>query len=213
MNFRKFLTTFLSVLVTPIISYCPNICFNTGVKTSKPNFNKVSDTIVKVGVEYRRMLEMGFQYDLDSLKEYNDTDLVLSFRRDCEYLVKNKKGVCRHFSNYLISNLRGVGVEAYPLYVKGKNGRDHQAVLYKEGDRFLVADITGDITAINKGDKSRISDPWFFMDDLESFIEEMKSVCYAERIYYLDVDLTDKDIKLDSIEQIEKTINVLFERY
>ncbi len=212
MNFKRVLAGLFLILSIANVTCCPSICCAVETKVSVADYSREKDTIVKVCVEYRKMLEMDLLYDSDSLIEYTGRDLVASFKSDCEYLEKNKKGVCRHFANYLIFKLRGVGVEAYPLYIHGENGYRHQAVLYKAGERFFVADITGDIKAINRGDRSRISDPWFFMDDLETFIEEMKGFCNAEIIDYLDADLTDKDTHIDSEEKVIERMKVLFKK-
>lgn len=157
----------------------------------------VEEIIAKVFIEYQKMLNMGLRYDKSLMGiAYTHEDLVESFYEDCAFLEKERRGVCRHFSNYLILKLRRVGVEAYPLYIDSSSDDiryGHQAVVYRAGNNLFVADITADIVALNGGDESRKVKPWFYGDNLDKFIAAMKEENNANQIYYLDVDLTDKN--------------------
>lgn len=209
------------------VSNCLNVCFADDVVStsysklasedeqseSDENEDKDEDDEVtkKVREVYTDILKYNLKYDPKCQVSYEGEDLINSMRKDCDYVEKNHKGVCRHFSCYLIKKLRAEGIEAYPLYIKGENGYAHQAVLYKFGEKLLVADITDDIVAIGHGNVARKEDPWAYKDNLIIYILYMKEENKAYRFYYLDVDITDENVDLSSSGKVAEKVKILYE--
>lgn len=222
MGFKKILVLAILVLATINVGNCSNVCFADDVLFSYSEMapedeqtvsdeNEDDEVIKKVREVYTDILKCNLEYDSDCLVPYNDENLINSIKKDCDYVEKSHKGVCRHFSCYLIKRLRDVGIEAYPLYINGEDGYSHQAVLYKSGEKLLVADITDDIVAIGHGDAERKESPLAYADELALYILYMKKENKAYRFYYLDSDITDENVDLSSSEKVAEKIKILYE--
>lgn len=175
--------------------------------------DQIASILETVRTKYKSILNLDLEYDFlpleDLINDNGDSSLTDSFYDDCEYIDKNKKGTYRHFSNYLIKELRDAGIEAYPLYVDNIVNSGYQAVLYKAGDEFFVADITSDIVAISIGEISLKEEPYFCADKLEDFIKYEKKR-HTDCIFYIDADLTDRSANLDKKTVLSK-IKVLYD--
>lgn len=195
--------------------------------------DQIASDLKTVLAKYKSILDLDLKYDLffeeknekettGEIKENqeekenenknnsdNSSSLIDLVYSDCEYVEKNKKGTGRHFSNYLLKELRDAGIEAYPLYTIDIFGMGYQAVLYKAGGELFVADITYDIVMKNANKSSSEEEPLFFAYKLEDFIKERKEygTCC---IFYLDADLTDRNIELDG-EAASPKIKVLYD--
>lgn len=84
-------------------------------------------------------------------------------------------------------------------------------MLYKSGEKLLVADITDDIVAIGHGNVARKEDPWAYKDDLIIYILYMKEENKAYRFYYLDVDITDENVDLSFSGKVAEKVKILYE--
>lgn len=216
-NFKKFLCNLVLLSILIVGNNCLNICYATKPEISESNDALESsqdlklNTIATVFIEYTETLKLDLKFDPTDLGLNGGLNFVNAFNMDCKHVEETKKGVCKHFCNYLIKRLRAKGVEAYPLYLNyADETKKHQSVLYRAGSEFFVADITSDIVAIQNGDSSRKNNPLFFADELDRFIKYSREEKNAIQIFYIDADLTDSSVKIDDPKDLASRIRVLY---